>query len=120
MQNNLLKTLELDQIRNLTRLTSLNIEFNRIRELPEAIKEFTSIKKLWIGFNVIKALPHELGALPNLEMLNYENNKLERPPADILIQGSPVTIEYLRRLYAARETFKLDLSRYKSTCCTRT
>ena len=113
MQNNLLKKMDLEQIRNLTKLTQLNIEFNRIKEIPEDIKLFTSIRQLFVGYNIISVLPHELGALPNLELINFENNKLERPPEDILSQGSAIVIEYLRRMYAARETFKLDLSAFR-------
>ena len=86
LQNNLLKRIDLDQVRNLTCLTSLNIEFNRIKEIPIDIRQFTTIQQLWVGYNVLTALPHELGALPNLEMLNFESNKLERPPEDILTQ----------------------------------
>jgi len=113
LQNNLLKKIELDQIRNLTRLTSLNIEFNRIKEIPIDIKQFTSIRQLWVGYNVLTSLPHELGALPALDLLNFESNKLERPPEDVLMQGSAVVIDYLRRMYAARDTFKLDLSAFR-------
>ena len=110
---NLLSTVEPGEVRSLTRLTCLNLEFNRLSRVPAHFAALSALRALHLGFNVLTALPHELGALPSLTALTFPGNRLKRPPPEVLEQDAAVVIDYLRRLYAARATDALDLARLK-------
>jgi len=82
IENNQLTELP-KEIGNLTRLTSLNIKNNQLTELPKEIGNLTSL--IWFGIenNQLTELPKEIGNLTSLTSLNIKNNQLTELPKEI-------------------------------------
>jgi internalin A len=119
------------QIGKLESLISLQLYGNELSELPPEIGQLTNLKELDVSWNPLKSLPLEIGQLSGLcyldlsntqiSQLPYElgdmfasceypelklyNNPLITPPPEVIAQGTPAILVYLREQawYHARQ-----------------
>eukprot|EP01065_Artemidia_motanka_P008459 TRINITY_DN14266_c0_g1_i1.p1 TRINITY_DN14266_c0_g1~~TRINITY_DN14266_c0_g1_i1.p1 ORF type:complete len:830 (+),score=180.77 TRINITY_DN14266_c0_g1_i1:67-2490(+) len=61
-------------------LVSLDLEGNRLTELPDAISELPMLERLSVKSNKLKSLPETLGMLENLTHLYLDQNQLTELP----------------------------------------
>ena len=61
-------------------LTALNLQENRLAELPESIGQLHNLTTLNLGFNNLTELPESIGQLHNLTTLFLGGNKLTELP----------------------------------------
>jgi hypothetical protein len=85
-------------ITDVTQLTSLRLDNNRIRELPQHLFNMTNLTALSIKDNNINYIPVELLQLTNLTRLNLENNDLAAFPREIVTRGLSVLFDYLSKI----------------------
>ena len=64
-----------------TFVTKLDLEYNDIAVLPDAIGALTNLKELHLDGNKIATLPASIGRLTALETLDLDNNILTAVPA---------------------------------------
>ncbi len=63
----------------ITSLTSLDLSFNRLIEIPPEIKRLACLQSLNLSSNELVSLPLELGLLKNVNQLQIsDNNSLPR------------------------------------------
>jgi Leucine-rich repeat (LRR) protein len=103
-------------IGQLKQLKTLHLSRNHVGrttggQLPPEIGECLFLEELLIDQNELTDLPLELGILTSLDSLKIDGEKLNCPPQEIIAEGTGRILGYLRRLYNARTTNKLDLSR---------
>jgi Leucine-rich repeat (LRR) protein len=55
-------------------------------------------------------LPPSLGTITAIEKLSFKGNPVESPPEEIVDRGTSAIMSYLRRLFVANLTQRLDLS----------
>ncbi|CEI89483.1 hypothetical protein RMCBS344292_03838 [Rhizopus microsporus] len=67
----------------LNQLTSLLLQNNNIKELPDELWKLTSLEELNLGYNKIKKIPKEVGLLINLKELYLHNNEIQELPTQI-------------------------------------
>lgn len=69
----------------LVNLERLSIQLNKIRLLPPSICEMKSLRFLDVHFNELRGLPQAIGRLTNIEVLNLSSNfsDLEELPEEI-------------------------------------
>jgi hypothetical protein len=94
---------------DLERLEVLTLDGNKLYHFPEIFHRWTALKELTVSNNRIAELQLQFEVLSTLEVLNLEGNLLVSPPREVLKQGTPLTLEYIKRLKVARETKVLDL-----------
>jgi len=63
--------------------------------LPAEIGNLSNLQRLYLDYNQLTTLPLQLGDLPITD-LQLENNPLVFPPPEIVRQGTPTTLEFLR------------------------
>jgi len=86
----------------LTRLTKLYLYNNQLITLPSEIGQLTKLTTLRLDYNKLTALPLEIGLLINLKEpsayrgLKLDNNPLESPPPNIVKQGTEAILTYLQ------------------------
>jgi internalin A len=130
IQSNQLSSLP-PEIGKLESLISLKLYDNELSELPPEIGHLTNLKELELSWNPLKSLPPEIGQLSSLcyldlsntqlSQLPYElgdifasceypelklyNNPLITPPPEVVAQGTPAILAYLREQawYHARQ-----------------
>mmetsp|Transcript_16510 Transcript_16510/g.35868 ORF Transcript_16510/g.35868 Transcript_16510/m.35868 type:complete len:159 (-) Transcript_16510:1485-1961(-) len=85
MRCNLLTKLP-STINPLTKVQSLNLDFNFIDALPPAIGLMTSLRTLFLRTNSLTSLSNELDRLFRLRTLNLERNKLRELPFGLCAQ----------------------------------
>ena len=71
---------------------SLQLDGNRITQLPACIGDLADLATLNLGYNMLAALPPELCYLPSLQSLYLNNNRLERLPDSV---GNLRALKYL-------------------------
>lgn len=100
-----------DEIRQLTRLTSLVLEDNPITTLPDALCELTQLAELSLQNVPITKLPDDIGGLTSLTFLSLQGcNKLARLPESFFTLTNLTTINlHYTRLAGA------DLARLRTT-----
>ncbi len=92
------------------RLLQLSLDELKLTQLPSELWQFTSLQGLYLHDNQLSDLPPELGQLPNLEMLELADNpQLQIPPPEVVQQGTPAVLTYLRALPQAVERFEAKL-----------
>ncbi|CAG9860792.1 unnamed protein product [Phyllotreta striolata] len=64
-------------------LTELNVSSNRIREIPEFLKDFTNLKFCDLSKNQLETLPHCLSELVFMRELILSNNRFKNIPSCI-------------------------------------
>lgn len=68
-------------ISNFTELEVLNLNENKIRELPLSIGALTKLKELHLYYNKLEELPKEFFQLQQLKILDLARNRLQKLPA---------------------------------------
>lgn len=94
------------EIGQLTNLKGLAISFNQLTNLPSEIGYLKNLCSLDISHNDIQQLPNTLGNLSQLTQseecrqwfrnLNLDGNPLISPPQEVIAQGTPAILAYLR------------------------
>ncbi len=107
----------------LNKLESLLLGGNQLHTLPSEIGQLTNLESLWIDDNQLSSLPPEIGQLSNLYSLDVSDNNLSylpdvlgdlkyltesniglevngnpliSPPEEVIAQGTPTILKYLR------------------------
>ncbi len=103
-----LLTLDLDQnqlsrlpaeLGQLANLRTLWLRQNQLSSLPAELGQLTNLHWLSLDKNSLSSLPAELGRLVNLHWLGLdENPQLQIPPPEVVQQGVPAVLAYLRAL----------------------
>ena len=70
-------------IRDLTELTTLDLDGNKLSTLPEWLGDLTGLTTLDLGGNALNALPESIGNLRNLTVLNLMRNQLTGLPESV-------------------------------------
>ena len=78
-----------------TFVTKLDLEYNNIAVLPDAIGALTNLKELQLDGNEIVTLPASIGRLTALETLNLDNNILTAVPSSIGCLTSLTTLDLI-------------------------
>jgi hypothetical protein len=73
-----------EELGNLSRLTSLMVNFVEIRTIPLSIGKLLNLKTLHIKYTKIATLPETIGSLESLEELDLTHNRLTEIPATIV------------------------------------
>ena len=97
LNNNQLSMLPAE-LGQLTTLQTLDLSFNRLSMLPAELGQLITLQTLLLQNNQLSTLPAELGLLTALQQLDLYNNPLQAPLPDIIKQGIPATLAYLRTL----------------------
>lgn len=82
LRENLLKNLP-ESISQLTKLERLDLGDNEIDELPSHVGYLPSLQELWLDHNQLLRLPPEIGLLKKLVCLDVSENRLEELPEEI-------------------------------------
>lgn len=64
----------------LTKLTSLIVPKNKITALHESVNNASGLKELNLSYNSLANLPNTIWSIPNVEIVNLENNNLLELP----------------------------------------
>ena len=70
-------------IADLKELRSLNLKFNKLKEVPKFIKRLPYLESLNLSNNQIKTLPEYISEFSSLEYLDLSWNNIQRLPKDI-------------------------------------
>ncbi|KAM8938826.1 p53-induced death domain-containing protein 1 [Pelodytes ibericus] len=81
-QNGLLISLP-EELSSLTKLSYLDLSFNRFNELPSCVPCLTSLSELNLCRNLLRTLPDAISNLTNLAFLSVMTNQLTELPAGI-------------------------------------
>ena len=94
LSNNNIKFFPLE-ILNLQSLVSLNLNNNLLKELPlQFFSKLPRLEKFQINFNKLKNLPNNIEYLLNLKELKITNNKLQQLPNKLFQVGSLEKIHF--------------------------
>jgi TIR domain-containing protein/Leucine Rich Repeat (LRR) protein len=97
LDNNQLSSLPAE-VGNLSSLQHLSLSGNQINSLPPEMGNLSSLRHLSLSGNQISTLPAEVGNLSSLQWLNLVTNPLRSPPLEIIVQGIPAILAYLRTM----------------------
>ena len=87
------------ELGELKRLTSLHLDNNQLTSIPAELGKMTKLTWLDLHNNQLTSIPAELGKLTNLDdMILSDNEALILPPPEIVKQGTPAILNYLREL----------------------
>eukprot|EP01082_Thalassiosira_pseudonana_P000588 g788.t1 g788 contig10:732086-734435(-) len=67
-------------------LVSLNVAFNRLRELPSSISSMKSLDILNVSNNKLECLPQSITNCSNLSVIDASNNQLKSFPGDLALK----------------------------------
>jgi len=83
-------------------LETLHCEFNNLSELPKTFGKLKSLRKLYMNDNKFTKLHACIGKCPMIEVINAENNSIEKIAKRIKVRGgrSEATIVYKLRPHA--------------------
>ena len=104
MSNNQLVGLP-TSLQRLNKLEVLNLDRNKLRELPAGIGDLIELRNLSVSNNQLVDLPTSMQKLGELEKLNLCNNKLTELPAGIgdlkelswlYVSGNPLNFDAIR------------------------
>ncbi|XP_013863529.1 leucine-rich repeat-containing protein 40 isoform X2 [Austrofundulus limnaeus] len=118
-RNNQLSDLP-SEMKNLTKLRSIILNYNRFKSFPEVLYDVVSLETVLLGNNQVCGvdpghlrklvhlstldlsnndllnIPPELGLCTNLRCLSLEGNPFRTPRAAIVAKGTDAVLEYLR------------------------
>ena len=88
------------EIGQLSNLYTLSLNKNQLVSLPSEIGQLENLCQLDISNNKLESLPSELGQLTKLAddgcYLKLDGNPLISPPPEVIAQGTPAVLDYLR------------------------
>ena len=91
------------EIGKLTNLKELDLNGNQLTELPPEIGKLTNLTEFSLYENRLTELPPGMGQITNLRRLFLHGNPFKSPPPEIVAQGPPAILAYLReRLEAGK------------------
>lgn len=93
--NNQLSVLP-ESVALLRNLSILDISSNYLTELPKDIARLKNLTVLYLDSNELARLPKEIAQLKDLNHLDVNKNPLTFPPLEIVSQGLPAVIDYLK------------------------
>ncbi|MDM8552482.1 COR domain-containing protein [Desulfobacterales bacterium HSG2] len=96
LSNNKLAKLP-EGITDLRNLSILNLSFNQLSELPKEIAQLKNLTQLYLMDNRLSKLPKEFLYLKKLEHLDIDENPLIFPPIEVVSQGLPAIMDYLKK-----------------------
>ena len=94
---NQLRTLPAE-VGNLSSLQKLDLAENQLRTLPAEVGQLSSLQALDLSNNQLRTLPAEVGQLSSLQELDLTDNPLQPPLSELVEQGIPSILAYLRSL----------------------
>ncbi|MBC1239955.1 COR domain-containing protein [Nostoc sp. 2RC] len=80
LSRNQLKTLPEEALASLQQITSLDLSFNQLTTLPEALASLQQLTSLNLSRNQLKTLPEAITRLQQLTYLNLSRNQLKTLP----------------------------------------
>lgn len=80
-----------------TTLVELCVSGNLLETLPDGLGAVPTLKRLAVTANKLKKLPYSLGFCKTLTELQAYENPLEDPPYQVMEQGMPHVLWYLRQ-----------------------
>ncbi len=80
------------------RLISIDLDNLDLSDVPRELWQLSNLQGLYLSNNLLSALPVEVGQLSNLRWLDLSGNPLTVPPPEIVEQGTPAVLAYLREL----------------------
>jgi leucine-rich repeat protein SHOC2 len=83
LTDNYLSTLPQDLAQKLPKLRVLDLNNNRLVNLPAALTQLAHLEYLNLAFNQISTLPPNFAQLKKLQVLNLENNQFQQLPPQI-------------------------------------
>ncbi|XP_074641989.1 leucine-rich repeat-containing protein 27-like [Tubulanus polymorphus] len=99
LEGNKLQSLPEDFFKYLPNLRWLDLRNNCLLSLPCTYTgRHQNLRNLLLEGNQLQSLPLELGLIPTLNGLNLTDNPIEFPPAEIIQQGCPEILLYLREM----------------------
>ena len=96
-------------ITDVTSLTSLRLDQNRITELPDHLFVMTALTSLSLKNNKVDHIPTGMLKLSNLTYLNLDGNPFARFPDEIVSAGKGQLFLYLPRVEESMESSALNL-----------
>merc|ERR1712008_118622 len=79
------------------KLETLLISDNQIKEIDiDGLRELTKLAIIDLGNNNIASVPPELGNLKNIRSLTLDGNAFRAPRPQVLVQGTESVMAYLR------------------------
>ena len=82
LSNNNIKTI-CPTVQLLQKLTTLNLSYNLIDEIPRTISQLAGLQHLLLHQNNLKTIASEIGMLEHLIVLNLSNNEIVEIPETI-------------------------------------
>jgi internalin A len=86
-----------DSLRNLGRLTDLNISWNPLKKVPEFIFDLASLEVLRMRDCYIVEIPADILRLPRLKFVDFGSAPIESPPAEVANKGLDAIRDYWRQ-----------------------
>ncbi len=83
LSNKGLTEIPIEEIRQLSRLTSLDLSNNKIMQIPRTITQLSNLNSLYLNSNQITQIPEEIGQLSNLNSLYLNSNQIRQIPEEI-------------------------------------
>ena len=90
------------EITDLTNLTYLKLDKNRLMSFPPEIGQLVSLTELSASGNKLVMLPPELGLLENLQQLRIDYEDLRTPPEEVLNGGTTAIMSYLKHINSSK------------------
>ena len=99
-------------IQRLTKLERLDLDGNKLTELPTEIGDLRELRWLWVSNNQLVGLPTSIQRLTKLETLHLDGNKLTELPAEIgdlrkliwlIVDRNPLAVDAIRRALKLRK-----------------
>ena len=117
LSNNSIRSLP-SQMGKMINLTVLKIDHNQLNgNLIGEIRQMTKLRTLNVSYNNMTGMPAELGQLHSLESLDYSNNKITGLPNEIEqlkdnlkefdLTGNPLSIEQISKIKIALPNTKI-------------
>ncbi|XP_031354662.1 leucine-rich repeat-containing protein 27-like [Photinus pyralis] len=99
LENNELFNLPDDFFAKLPKLTWIDLRKNKLTALPSGMADHANLETILLQNNLIQKLPNELGAIPNLKVLQVSGNPLTYPPHEVTDKGIVAISNFLREQY---------------------
>ncbi len=84
------------EIRQLTKLKTLNLSNNQFTGLPAEVGQLRELEVLNLSGNPLTGLPHELGNLSSLKVLDIRGTTYSKADLEIIRQKLPPTTQILK------------------------